>query len=91
LADSQPGKLPPTRKGGGRKRLTPRPHDDAAYTYEHHLLFNFMANKEKVAFPPVFQPLLGPIDATAESVLRDRLEPVVPDDADDVAARVLGP
>jgi type III restriction enzyme len=44
------------------------------------LLFNFMANKEKVAFPPVFQPLLGPIDASAEALLHERLGSVVPDD-----------
>jgi type III restriction enzyme len=43
------------------------------------LLFNFMANKEKVAFPPVFQPLLGPIDTTAEAVLLERLESTVPE------------
>jgi type III restriction enzyme len=46
------------------------------------LLFNFMASKQNVAFPPVFQPLLGPIDAAAEALLVGRLEASVPDDPD---------
>jgi len=47
------------------------------------LLFNFMASKEKVGFPPVFQPLLGPIDAEAEALLLGRLADAVPENAED--------
>lgn len=46
---------------------------------EAALLFDYMARKQKMNFSPVFQPLLGPLDAEAENVLLDRLEPEVPE------------
>ena len=42
--------------------------------------------KQKVSFSPVFQPLLGPLDAAAEGLLFERLEPALPEDAEDRAA-----
>jgi len=44
-------------------------------------LFNFHKNKEAVSFAPVFQPLLGPIDHSAEALLRARLAHLVPADS----------
>ena len=44
------------------------------------LLFDFMAKKQKVSFSPIFQPLLGPLDAAAETLLFERLEPALPED-----------
>jgi len=41
-------------------------------------LFYFHEKKEGVTFGPVFQPLLGCIDHAAESILIERLAPVVP-------------
>jgi type III restriction enzyme len=46
------------------------------------LLFDYMAKKKKVSFSPVFQPLLGPLDAAAEAILLDRLEPTLPEDSE---------
>ncbi len=46
------------------------------------LLFDYMAKKQKVSFSPVFQPLLGPLDAAAEALLLERLEPALPEEAD---------
>ncbi|MEN6532639.1 MAG: DEAD/DEAH box helicase family protein [Bryobacteraceae bacterium] len=46
---------------------------------EHAIaLFLFHEKKESVTFGPVFQPLLGPIDQGAESILLQRLSPEVP-------------
>jgi type III restriction enzyme len=53
---------------------------------EATLLFDYMAKKQKVSFSPVFQPLLGPMDAAAEALLFERLEPAVPEGSDDLAA-----
>ncbi len=50
---------------------------------EAALLFAYMAKKDKVSFSPVFQPLLGPMDAAAETVLFERLEPALPEKPDD--------
>ena len=45
-----------------------------------------MAKKQKVSFSPVFQPLLGPLDAAAEAILLDRLEPTLPEEPEEQAA-----
>jgi type III restriction enzyme len=46
---------------------------------EHAIsLFHFHEKKEGVTFGPVFQPLLGCIDHAAESILIERLSPLVP-------------
>ena len=50
------------------------------------LLFDYMAKKQKVSFSPVFQPLLGPMDAAAEGLLFARLEPSLPEEVDEQAA-----
>lgn len=50
------------------------------------LLFNYMAKKQKMSFSPVFQPLLGPLDAAAEVVLLERLEPALPEESEEQAA-----
>lgn len=47
------------------------------------LLFDYLAEKQKVSFSPVFQPLLGPLDAAAEALLLERLHPALPEDADE--------
>ncbi len=47
------------------------------------LLFDYMAKKKKVSFSPVFQPLLGPLDAIAEAILLDRLEPELPEESEE--------
>ena len=44
------------------------------------LLFDFMASKQNVSFAPVFQPLLGPIDEAAETLVLSRLGSAVPED-----------
>ncbi len=41
-------------------------------------LFLFLEKKDNSAFGPCFQPLLGPIDHAAESLMRGRLEADVP-------------
>lgn len=41
-------------------------------------LFKFHEKKTGVSFAPVFQPLLGPIDAACEALLIERLMPAVP-------------
>lgn len=41
-------------------------------------VFHFFERKESASFGPCFQPLLGPIDHAAESLLRSRLEAEVP-------------
>lgn len=46
-------------------------------------LFNFMANKPDAVFAPVFQPLLGPVDRAAETLVLQRLEPTVPTEKTD--------
>jgi type III restriction enzyme len=46
---------------------------------EAALLFDYMAKKERMSFSPVFQPLLGPLDAEAEAVLLERLADTVPE------------
>jgi hypothetical protein len=46
---------------------------------EATLLFDYMAQKQKVSFSPVFQPLLGPLDAATEALLFERLEPAMPE------------
>jgi type III restriction enzyme len=46
-------------------------------------LFHFHERKETVSFAPVFQPLLGPIDHAAESLLLKRLSDKVPAVAED--------
>jgi type III restriction enzyme len=38
-----------------------------------------MAKKQNVSLSPVFQPLLGPMDAAAEALLFARLEPALPE------------
>ncbi len=38
------------------------------------LLFDYMAKKKRVSFSPVFQLLLGPLDAAAETILLERLD-----------------
>ena len=38
------------------------------------LLFDYMAKKKRVSFSPVFQPLLGPLEAAAETILLERLD-----------------
>jgi len=53
---------------------------------EATLLFDYMAKKQKVSFSPVFQPLLGPLDAAAEALLFERLEPALPEAEDDQTA-----
>ncbi|MEK6250700.1 MAG: DEAD/DEAH box helicase family protein [Actinomycetota bacterium] len=53
---------------------------------EAALLFDYMAKKRKVSFSPVFQPLLGPLDTAAEALLFQRLEPALPETADDQSA-----
>src|SRR5205823_1778695 len=50
------------------------------------LLFAYMAKKKKVSFSPVFQPLLGPLDAIAETILFDRLEPSLPEESEEQSA-----
>ncbi|MFH0982209.1 MAG: DEAD/DEAH box helicase family protein [Planctomycetota bacterium] len=44
-------------------------------------LFHFHENKTPVSFAPVFQPLLGPIDHAAETLLLSRLSGDVPAEA----------
>ncbi len=44
------------------------------------LLFDFMTSKQNIAFAPVFQPMLGPIDEAAEKLLLSRLQSSVPED-----------
>lgn len=51
---------------------------------EAALLLDYMATKQKVSFAPVFQPLLGPIDAAAEALLLDRLLDAVPSEKDEI-------
>jgi type III restriction enzyme len=41
-------------------------------------LFKFHEHKTGVSFAPVFQPLLGPIDAACEALMLERLMPTVP-------------
>jgi type III restriction enzyme len=50
---------------------------------EAALLLDYMSQKQKVSFSPVFQPLLGPIDALAETLLYERLEGTVPESDED--------
>jgi len=51
---------------------------------EHAInLFHFHERKEPVSFSPVFQPLLGPIDHAAETLLLKRLADAVPAVAED--------
>ena len=50
------------------------------------LLFDYMAGKSRVSLSPVFQPLLGPLDAAAESILFESLESTLPDDPEAEAA-----
>jgi type III restriction enzyme len=47
------------------------------------LLFDYMAKKQNVSFSPVFQPLLGPLDALAEQILLNRLESFVPEEPEE--------
>ncbi len=44
-------------------------------------LFHFHEKKAAISFAPVFQPLLGPIDAAAQAVLVAKLAPDVPTEA----------
>lgn len=46
-------------------------------------LFDFMASKPDALFAPVFQPLLGRIDQAAETLILQRLGPLVPESPDD--------
>jgi type III restriction enzyme len=46
-------------------------------------LFDFMASKPDPMFAPVFQPLLGRIDQAAETLILQRLKPLVPESAED--------
>jgi type III restriction enzyme len=50
------------------------------------LLFDYMAKKQKMSFSPVFQPLLGPLDAAAEALLLERLQPMLPEEAEEQVA-----
>lgn len=53
---------------------------------EAALLFDYMAKKSGVSYAPVFQPLLGPIDAAAEALLLDRLLDAIPSENDAIEA-----
>lgn len=44
------------------------------------MIFGFLRSKQDVAFAPVFQPLLGPIDESAETIVVNRLQAQVPVD-----------
>jgi type III restriction enzyme len=46
-------------------------------------LFDFMATKPDALMAPVFQPLLGRIDQAAESVILQRLNPLLPESPDE--------